>query len=297
MLVGEVISRRSIPSDDDDNDNHDLDRKEGASDRRKGKTEDSKVIKELEGMLDDLEVDGKEAKAASARPPPKVKRLDFGKDIWEGTGGGREECRWLRAFLGLLDGQADVDLSDGMLGWEETDEKESSEDRDITNGTTADVQPDSDDEGPRTPARGRSARSHSAKAKAKAKAKAIADSDDDSLVGYSDASPSSSRSPSPTPSYLEEVANDPMLNTSTREKVQRPVYLMQLLELLRARTEPEKLEVALRWGEELIRRKRDYGTELGKHIGKSQDLARRSHVIVFLACLQTKMLKSLCIKL
>jgi telomere length regulation protein len=56
-----------------------------------------------------------------------------------------------------------------------------------------------------------------------------------------------------------------MLNTSTREKVQRPVYLMQLLELLRARTEPEKLEVALRWGEELIRRKRDYGTELGKH--------------------------------
>lgn len=259
MLVGEVISRRSIPSDDDDNDDHDLDRKEGASDRRKGKTEDGKVITELEGMLDDLEVDGKEAKAASTRPPPKVKRLDFGKDVWEGTGGGREECRWLRAFLGLRDGQADVDSSDGLLGWEEADEKESSENRDITNGITADVQADSDDEAPLAPARGRSARSRPANAAA------IVDSDDDSLVGYSDASPSSSRSPSPTPSYLEEVANDPMLNTSTREKVQRPVYLMQLLELLRARTEPEKLEVALRWGEELIRRKRDYGTELGKH--------------------------------
>jgi len=259
MLVGEVISRRSIPSDDDDNDDRDLDRKdrkEGASGRRKTKTEDGKVIKELEGMLDDLEVDDKEAKAASMRPPPKVKRLDFGNDVWEGTGGGREECRWLRAFLGLRD---DMDSSDGMLGWEEADEKESYEDRDITNGTTADVQADSDDETPLAPARGRSARSRPANAEA------IVDSDDDSLVGYSDASPSSSRSPSPTPSYLEEVANDPMLNTSTREKVQRPVYLMQLLELLRARTEAEKLEVALRWGEELIRRKRDYGTELGKH--------------------------------
>jgi len=122
---------------------------------------------------------------------------------------------------------------------------------------------DSDDE-PTVPKQTRG-RSTKTKTKPARPPPETVDSDDDSLVGYSDESRSSSRSPSPTPSYLEEVANDPMLNTSTRAKIQRPVYLIQLLELLRARTEPEKLEVALKWGEELIRRKRDYGTELGKH--------------------------------
>lgn len=252
--MGEVISRRSIPSDDDHKD------EDSASNRRQGKKEEERVVKELEGMLDDLDTNGNEgkSKSAPARPPPKVKRLDFGKDVWEGTGGGKEECRWLRAFLGIRDGQAPADASNELLGWQETQEADPVTPESVTGRESVGVGVDSDDEIPRRPARGRSPRSKTPKVAA------IVDSDDDSLVGYSDASPSSSRSPSPTPSYLEEVANDPMLNTSTREKVQRPVYLMQLLELLRARTEPEKLEVALKWGEELIRRKRDYGSELGK---------------------------------
>ena len=254
MLVGEIISRRSIPSDDDDGD------EQNAWDRRRKTKDKDRVVEELEGMLDDLDVDDKadDSKPSPTRPPPKVKRLDFGKDIWEGSGGGREECRWLRAFLGVCDSQAKVDIGDEMLGWQDTTKVDTVQHGNLpdTNGVQEDA--DSDDEVPQNPARGRSSRTK------RPKPAAIVDSDDDSLVGYSDSSPSSSRSPSPTPSYLEEVANDPMLNTSTREKVQRPVYLMQLLELLRARTEPEKLEVALKWGEELIRRKRDYGTELGE---------------------------------
>lgn len=97
----------------------------------------------------------------------------------------------------------------------------------------------------------------------------VADYDsDDSLTGY--VSPSS-RSPSPTPSELQEIEQDPTLHVG-RKKISLPVYLAQLGELVRNSgigsseegQEADKVEMAINIGEELIRRKRDYGTELGK---------------------------------
>jgi telomere length regulation protein len=91
---------------------------------------------------------------------------------------------------------------------------------------------------------------------------------DDSLTGY--ASPDTSRAGSPTPSELEEIEKDPTLNVG-KKKVPRPVYLAQLGELLRPTsalkagddTEADRIDMGLKVAEELIRRKRDYGTELG----------------------------------
>ena len=96
------------------------------------------------------------------------------------------------------------------------------------------------------------------------------DSDDESIIGY-DSSRSSSRPPSPTPSDLEEIEKDPTLRVGgglNKQKIVRPIYLANLGELLRpskAQEEDEfqKLQIALTHGEELIRRKKDYGTELG----------------------------------
>jgi telomere length regulation protein len=96
---------------------------------------------------------------------------------------------------------------------------------------------------------------------------------DDSLTGY--ASPmSTSRSPSPTPSELMEIEKDPTLNVGLK-KVPRPVYLAQLGDLLRggaSRTGPDdpheadRIEMALNCAEELVRRKKGYGSELGGFI-------------------------------
>ncbi len=92
---------------------------------------------------------------------------------------------------------------------------------------------------------------------------------DDSLIGY--AAPSS-RSPSPTLSELAEVEKDPTLRVG-KTKIVPPIYLAQLGEMIRGTSglktdqqsqEVEKMEVALNVAEELIRRKRGYGTELGK---------------------------------
>ena len=268
MLVGEIISNASLPPTEADRERAKARARAGAKAESK-KHRDDRVVSELEGMLDELNTEddkrpGIKNAAMKGTPAaePKVKRLDFGKSIWEGVGGGKEECRWLRAHEGLRDGDAEIDKGDALLGWLEADTGSNKSDQANENKKVP-VEVDSDDE-PTVPkqTRGRSAKTKTKPARPPPE---TVDSDDDSLVGYSDESRSSSRSPSPTPSYLEEVANDPMLNTSTRAKIQRPVYLIQLLELLRARTEPEKLEVALKWGEELIRRKRDYGTELGKH--------------------------------
>lgn len=92
---------------------------------------------------------------------------------------------------------------------------------------------------------------------------------DDSLTGY--AAPSS-RSPSPTLSELAEVEKDPTLHVG-KAKIATPVYLAQLGEMIRGTSglktdqesqEAEKVEIALNVAEELIRRKRGYGTELGE---------------------------------
>lgn len=92
---------------------------------------------------------------------------------------------------------------------------------------------------------------------------------DDSLTGY--ASEPSSRSNSPTPSELDEIEKDPTLSVGVK-KVSRPVYLAQLGEMIRsigglnneAAEQADKIEMALDYAEELIRKKRDYGTELGE---------------------------------
>lgn len=97
------------------------------------------------------------------------------------------------------------------------------------------------------------------------------DSDDDSVQGYAPEE-DSDRASSPTPSELEEIEKDPTLNVGVK-KVPKPVYLGQLGELVRStnaglksaeNNEPDKVEMALNCGEELIRRKRNFGTELGK---------------------------------
>ena len=93
---------------------------------------------------------------------------------------------------------------------------------------------------------------------------------DDSMTGY--ASPQSSRSSSPSPSELAEIEKDPSLNVGIK-KVQRPVYLAQLGDLFRGTGpkvnandphEADRIEMALNTAEELIRKKRGYGTELGR---------------------------------
>jgi telomere length regulation protein len=91
----------------------------------------------------------------------------------------------------------------------------------------------------------------------------------DSLTGYA---ASSSRSPSPTLSELAEVERDPSLRVG-KAKIVPPVYLAQLGEMIRSTSglktdqesqEAEKVGIARNVAEELIRRKRGYGTELGE---------------------------------
>lgn len=98
---------------------------------------------------------------------------------------------------------------------------------------------------------------------------------DDSLTGY--ASPPSSRSASPTPSELAEIEKDPTLGVGIK-KVPRPVYLVQLGELVRPtgglqsgdeQNNAARIEVALEVAEELIRRKSGYGTELGTFLSSA----------------------------
>ena len=93
---------------------------------------------------------------------------------------------------------------------------------------------------------------------------------DDSVTGY--ASPSSSRSNSPSPLELAEIEKDPTLNVGIK-KISCPVYLAQLSDLFRGTGpnanandphEADKIEMALNTAEELIRKKRGYGTELGR---------------------------------
>ena len=97
------------------------------------------------------------------------------------------------------------------------------------------------------------------------------DSDDDSVQGYA-SEVDSDHAPSPTPSELDEIEKDPTLNVGVK-KVPKPVYLAQLGELVRSTNaglksaendEPDKIEMALKCGEELIRRKRNFGMELGR---------------------------------
>ena len=175
------------------------------------------------------------------------KKLSFGD--WDGDDSGKPWCRQMRELI--QDRDVDADLS--VLG---ADSSSSVVEPVITitsdNSTLA-------AELPETPTM-----------KATLITSETGYDSDDSLIGY--ASPDSSRSASPTPSELEEIEKDPTLVVGIK-KVPRPVYLAQLGDLIRGtgpklgKDEPhecDKIEMALKYGEELIRKKRDYGTELGQ---------------------------------
>ncbi|KAK0450659.1 telomere length regulation protein-domain-containing protein [Armillaria borealis] len=166
------------------------------------------------------------------------KKLNF--DDWEGSGDGKP---WARALRGLLC-ERDMDSNVAVLEEEplptETTEK--------SVGTTP-VHEESPGQSPVV-------RSN------------LGYDSDDSLTGY--ASPASSRSASPTPSELDDIEKDPTLNV-TKKKISRPVYLVQLGELLRssggmqqsdAALEADRIDMALTCSEDLIRRKQFFGTEL-----------------------------------
>lgn len=229
MLVAEVISDRTIEEEGSD---------EPSAEQQ---------MEELKAGLD-VEDDGA---LKPPKPPKGPKKLRF-TGIWDGSGQGQEECRWLRRCVGVRDGDAPLDDVEKawMLGW------------DVPEGESdAPPQPPTLPKEKTTKERGRST------SKVKPKPKIVMLDDDqlaDPLQGYAESEPSSSRSPSPTPSFLEEVAADPTLalDATKKRKLKRPVYVRQLVELLRDKDKPESLELALQWGEGLIRAKRGFGTEV-----------------------------------
>ncbi|BEI82719.1 hypothetical protein CcaverHIS002_0305870 [Cutaneotrichosporon cavernicola] len=232
MLVAEVVSDRTIVEDD------------GA---RPTAEED------MDDLRAGLEVDDETGEPALKGPQSSrgAKKLRF-TGIWEGTGQGQEECAWLRRCVGVRDGDAPVgdDPEAWLLGW---------------GAEPAEVPAPHPPNEPLSP-KAKRGRSSIPKTGPKVKPKIVMLDDDqaaDPLEGY--ASPaSSSRSPSPTPSFLEEVAADPSLaiDATKKRKLKRPVYVRQLTELLREKDKPESIELALQWGEGLVRAKRGFGTEV-----------------------------------
>lgn len=172
------------------------------------------------------------------------KKLDFGD--WDGDDYGKAWARELRKLLKVRD----VDASIGILEAPKPDAVDA-EDTEQT-GLSPDI-----------PSRVGVA------SRVTLKEPSDGYDSDDSLAGY--ASPGSSRSPSPAPSDLEAIEKEPSLNVGVK-KVPRPVYLAQLGEMLRSTGGPksnddpheaDKIEMALTCAEELIRKKKGYGTELG----------------------------------
>ncbi|KAH7930867.1 hypothetical protein BV22DRAFT_1124623 [Leucogyrophana mollusca] len=177
------------------------------------------------------------------------KQLDFGD--WEGNDESRSWARDVRQLCAGRDVDADISVKDGAM----VDGPPSEEH--VGEIQTPGVLRQKSVPGP-------------PKSSSSIKVQGGYDSDD-SLTGY--ASPSSSRSASPTPSELDELEKDPTLRVGVK-KIARPVYLTQLGEMVRSTAglksgddnqEADKIEMALNVGEELIRRKRDYGTELAEN--------------------------------
>ncbi|KAK6909381.1 hypothetical protein I203_103398 [Kwoniella mangroviensis CBS 8507] len=247
MLVAEIISQLTIPEDNP----------------VKSEIQVDEEIEDLRKGLEDVGTDGM-PKMNQKKPAGGMKRLKF-TGIWDGNGEGREECRWLRRIIGIRDERAVIDETETgeewLLGWKEQDE-------DV--GSTRATSPVSLPTEPKQPKRGRTTAPNQPKASSKSKPKIVMldpDQLDDPMEGYASSSPSSSRSPSPTPSYLEEVAADPSLaiDATQKKKVTRPVYIPQLVALLKERDKPESIEMGLRFGEGLIRAKREFGTELAEN--------------------------------
>ncbi|KAJ7632433.1 telomere length regulation protein-domain-containing protein [Roridomyces roridus] len=161
------------------------------------------------------------------------KKLDFGD--WEGDEGGKAWARQVRHLLTARD--LDAELV----------EEEVQEELDIQEISTPGIQSST----PIPP-------------------ETAYDSDDESLSGY--VSQSSSRSNSPTPAELAEIEKDPTLGVGAK-KVPRPVYLAQLGALIRPHgslkvdenQQANELEMGIDCAEELIRKKKGYGTELDEN--------------------------------
>lgn len=179
------------------------------------------------------------------------KKLAFGE--WEGDDSGKPWCRNMRELVKERDVDVDLDvLKDVSDNKAEATTSAEAETETAAAGDPANIE------------------SITTPAKATFVTPEVGYDSDDSLMGY--ASPPSSRSASPTPSELEEIEKDPTLNVGVK-KVPRPVYLAQLGDLIRGTgpklgsdepQEADKIEMALDCGEELIRKKKGYGTELGE---------------------------------
>ena len=180
------------------------------------------------------------------------KKLDFGD--WEGEDTDRSWARSLRSLIK----ERDIDAGDTQTLFEEEQESTIRETSDSAKPIFS---------GPASP-----------KNAIRAGNAPEPDSDDDFLQGYA-SEENSDRAPSPTPSELEEIERDPTLNVGAK-KVPKPIYLTQLGELVRStgaglksaeNDEPDKIEMALNCGEELIRRKRNFGLELGRWFIQRRD--------------------------
>ena len=227
LLVAEIVSERTIEDSD-----HDMEFSE------KDEIEELKAGLEAE--------DGPRVKA-----PRGSKRLKFGHGMWDGQGEGKDEARWLRSAVGVKDNDATLsgDPEAWFLGWRRsTDEPTASK-------AAPDIVPHA-----------RKTKAVPAKSPKRPKIVMLDDEQlEDTMEAYDPPSPSS-RSPSPDQAYLDEVAADPSLalDTQQKRKIQRPVYISQLLSLIKDREKPDCLEMALKFGESLIRSKRSFGGELGE---------------------------------
>jgi len=214
---------------------------------------------EVEELKAGLEMDDDQAgdtKPSKKKAKGKLRRLSFGASMWDGEGDGKEEARWLRSACGVIDHTTSSSVIGGdvwMLGWDRAAPTAPSIPVEKQTARTLHEE------------RGRQAQKAIIKPKETRKIVMLDDAQQaDPLEGYDMPSPSSSRSPSPTPSYLEEVAADPSLaiDSTQKKKITRPVYISQLIELLKDRDNPDSLEMGLKWGEGLVRAKRTFGGEL-----------------------------------
>lgn len=242
MVVGEIMSELTIPETEHDQ-----------SEKKKQEDEIEELRKGLEVDEDNMDMKPKTTAAGSGSV-----RLKF-KGMWEGNGDGREESRWLRDNVGVNDANARIGDEDEqwLLGW-----------KDIPSSSTVEPQAVPISSQGRRATRPASTKPSSPRPQKK-KPKIIMldpDQQNDPLSGYASSSSSSSRAPSPTPEYLDEIAADPSLglDEANKKKVKRPVYIPQLVALLKERDKPESVEMGLKWGEGLVRAKREFGFELGE---------------------------------
>lgn len=231
MLIAEVMSERTIEEEDDGPGPSEEDQMKELQDKLMGEQDPSK---------------------AAPKAPGGPKRLKFGfKGAWDGDGEGREEARVLRGSVGLRDD--DAKLGDGggdwQLGWH--------------GGEEAAPPPKAEQPAPKARTSERQGRSKEPKPRPKV-VMLDPDQEADPLQGYDSDGSGSSRSRSPSPSYLAEVAADPTLalDAAKKKKLKRPVYVRQLADLLRDKDSPESIELALTYGEPLIRAKRNFGGEV-----------------------------------